>query len=347
MNPINKHIPLYKFEHEKLVLLNRNEIEILKGLYKVLNKKKFGEKIYRGEKYVELLNIQTGSNIKKYSEIREYQHSYFSSQLFIIGEKSKHFLKEKKEEIKKRSYLKNINDCSSKTFEYIFNKINEIHTKPIKDLNIDITYINNYIKREKKFYDFFRDRNNNIQKFKNISKINFSNKLAIRDYYLYYLHTLGKDGISENSFLKSTSFDYKKSKKFSNGIILYGWVKKPTSSYGISSRSFLKCIEKCKRLDLPIYTKDIFPHEKEISLKGGFFPHYIIGYENTIENYFVINNHIVNESKEIVKEFPDLIIKYGLPIDQSEFDQKVKKTKYRKYFIRTPEGKYIEKYCIE
>ena len=75
--------------------------------------------------------------------------------------------------------------------------------------------------------------------------------------------------------------------------------------------------------NFPIYNIGIFRNQKEITLKGGFFPQEILGFIDRSTNIFHLNPNIFN--------YPELInhmIKNGIPTDQSNFHEILSATNY-------------------
>lgn len=84
---------------------------------------------------------------------------------------------------------------------------------------------------------------------------------------------------------------------------------------------------------LPTYTKSFFPKQREILLKGGIFPHYMLGYINLENKEFELNTHFFSTPKT----FKEILIN-GFDIAQSSFHQKLKETDYESFFYIDPYG---------
>jgi hypothetical protein len=85
------------------------------------------------------------------------------------------------------------------------------------------------------------------------------------------------------------------------------------------------------------HSRHVLQRAVEITLKGGLLPHYIIGYfylENGVER-FELNPAIFKiEDSDWPLE--------GLPIDQTQFDERIRGTQFKKAFFVTPPGDYYE-----
>lgn len=79
-------------------------------------------------------------------------------------------------------------------------------------------------------------------------------------------------------------------------------------------------------IGLPIYEKSFFHYQKEVTLKGGLLPHYLLGYlhNKRSEKIFEINPAIFDVS--------DTWNGIELPVDQGTFHQRIKNTLFGRYF---------------
>lgn len=125
--------------------------------------------------------------------------------LFYIGSKAKSYIREKGNKVpeEKRDYLRNINDISLQTYTHIFEQISRIlnHEKKHIVVRKFIDEIEN-----NQFVEFFQNTDNLdvfLSHFDRQSPINEKEK--VRDYYLYLLHTFGRRGVGNKSFLVSSS----------------------------------------------------------------------------------------------------------------------------------------------
>ncbi len=233
--------------------------------------------------------------------------------LFSFGEKSKSYLKENiKKQIETNDFLDLIQDVSDEAFKKIFIKIRTVLTKKRKEVVINFKNLNPLFK------EYFC-RNENQNDFINkIGKFNFLDKFKVKNYYIRLLHTIGEMGnYNELSFCVSLSTELKVAEDFStkDGIILYYWLPKPLERFGTSIEIIHTSSEFILLKGLPIYFSDYYPKQKEFTLTGGLFPHYIIGYRKN--NLFVCNPHILNS----FQTFDDTFIDNGLEINQENLKQ--------------------------
>ena len=115
------------------------------------------------------------------------------SLVFYFGDKAKHYYRVDDNAAKELRWLARIEDISKESNQAIFDKIQKV-------LNEDRENIRQFAKENGDFYSFFQD---------NANRERFSNALPAigmqaRDYFLYLLHTAGKIGITDESFLVSS-----------------------------------------------------------------------------------------------------------------------------------------------
>jgi len=79
-----------------------------------------------------------------------------------------------------------------------------------------------------------------------------------------------------------------------------------------------------------VYSNNFYPKQNEVSIKGGLFPHFILGICNLEDNNFIVNPHVFKQSEKELEFAPQ----QGLIIDQSNFEKEIKKTGYAGYVTR-------------
>lgn len=264
--------------------------------------------IYRGESNLtELYGVDT-SNI-----------SLLQTYLFMIGEKGRAFCQK---------------DCSryGNVFEFIWDKFYNKVCKLRFDSSKTREKVRQFLDENSSIKDYFsNERNRGI--FLENGKKHEKEQRAVADYYLALLHTIGKSGNARNHFLSSsTDISVANDFKCKNGIILYGWVpQKGLKDKIISYEDIGKCNDMIRGLKLPVYQTPIYLKQKEICLKCGLMPHFIIGFQH--EDKFYINPNTLNS-------WEDNIVYDGLDINQKDFMDIFMKTNYKNLYIFL-DGKYI------
>lgn len=266
--------------------------------------------IYRGENEENLrrkLNINSTENIFE-------RLSYF---IFMVGDKARAYHLQNRDSIINEGNIYPIDSLDQDVFYMIFDKFyNVFHTSTNRE-NIDFREYNH------DFATFFQNRENrNIFLNKILEIQNDHDKLIVRDYYLSLLHKIGKVGLHYTSLFVSTTLDKEVSDHFAKvnvnsekSITFVGWFARKASGNGL-----------IKRYSLPVYNRGIYLNQREISMKGGILPHYLLGYIVHSTNEFFINPNFFTTNKEISS-----IVKDGLDIDQTNFIEVLRQTNYTGY----------------
>ena len=147
----------------------------------------------------------------------------------------------------------------------------------------------------------------------------------VSNYYISFLHTLGKYVLKKNSNRLSTSLDYRISREFSDkGIVFLAWIAQITPGYG--DQIVDEENETIKRLKLPYWEKSIHPEQKEVCIKYGLLPQYIWGILSTKTNEIIVNPALFTSGS--IKEHID----NGFDIDQRSFNYTLRDTEYKRFF---------------
>lgn len=255
--------------------------------------------------------------------------------LFLLGDKARHLHLDSN--ANDRGALTGLNDCSQKTFEYIFRRLQNICQGSMSQQVIEHT--------SRKFQNYFLD-DNNISNFFASAKRAFNDKslLKIRDYYLYLLHAAGSEGVRVETTLVSTSTNIEIAYQFSrlhrntkNKVVFHYFIPAPFYKLAIApwvSEHHQSIVVSCC---LPTYKPyGLFPHQNEVAVKGALFPHFIIGVELLDKKQFLVNSHAL----ELDEKHFDSITRSGFDIDQSSFAQRILDTAYLAYGQTDLDGNY-------
>lgn len=258
--------------------------------------------MYRGDSLksvCEKLNIDYSNIISNIPILLE--------RLFMVGEKGKR-------------YFQNLDGFEINNTEYyVFDKIMKYFEDSLKNKN---PFVAKFFERNKDLKEFFSNRDNKKEFVKIIAKLNNRDKLAVRNYYLILLHQLSAVNYKDKSHFVSTSSNYGIAKSFAESkkskadrIIIHCW--QPVS------------LERkiAQKYGLPTYKIYPYPYQREITILGGIFPHFIMGIEIEHSNKFYPNPNIFK--KDITKD----TFLYGLDIDQSNFDDVISSTNYKKMIV--------------
>ena len=216
--------------------------------------------------------------------------------LFLVGEKAKNFLK--KSEIVPHS-IKIINSVNIETATWIFESYRILSNGPI-DLN------------------FFK-----CQKNKQIFIDNLKDNEKLTDYYLFGLHTINSE-LLVNFVSTTTSPEVAFQRQIFDKLIVVLW--RPSEYihfFDFNKLASLK--DEIIKKKLPVLEDSFYPNEKEISFKGIILPHFIIGIHDLEANEFILNPAILDENPNWLKQ--------GFDIDQTNFMQFIKQTKYQRFLM--------------
>ena len=176
------------------------------------------------------------------------------------------------------------------------------------------------------FVDFFIDSNNKGIFTDNLVKLH---DVRAFDYYYAFVHTIGSKLQLGNSQL-SSSTSLKQAEKFQkNGIMIVGWIPETKKGFQLKSENINIVNDVLRKKDLPTYDISLYPEQKEICLKYGLLPHFIVGYR--IKNTFVINHNLINDLG--TGRLYNDIIDNGIKIDQTKFKDKLSRTALKHYYI--------------
>lgn len=290
--------------------------------------------IYRGDKKEKLYSI--------YGLEKDSSNEQFRDKLFILGAKANMFLTNLPviNEI-------NIDGTGNNVFNFIFKMLSNLLKRefPVGPIRNAIMGFRN---RETETIDFFCNNLNERRFIDIIERLSLSQQIIVRDYYLGLLHHISKSEYYPSSFLLSASIDFSQAYRFAwsrekkqsqNPLIIFGWI--PYKYEGVLSVPDSRILRKkldMKTIGLPVYEKSFFPYQKEVTLKGGLLPHYLLGYlhKNEEDEVFEINPTLF----EIDSSWNGV----ELPVDQSTFYQRIQNTMFGRYFTFESEDRYRQHY---
>ncbi len=233
----------------------------------------------------------------------------FAKLLFYYGDKSKYFW----EQLNGRDF--GLNEISNEIFIYIFEIFNEIGQNPIK------TGTKRFIDKNKKLFEFFKNDSNKNSFVKEIEKISNKEKLELRNYYFRVIHQLGETKFKNQSPIVSSSENNSIAKNiFSKNEIVISFWDFDFNNFSISNSN------------IPVFKGKPYKNQKEISVFGAIFPHYI--YSVKCRNEEIVNPAIF-ENLDI-----DEIILCGFNINQEEFKDKLEEETKFEFGIQSNNSRY-------
>lgn len=233
----------------------------------------------------------------------------FGERLFFFGEKSKYF------ELKRFKLKFRLNDESQREFKAIFNIFTTIESDSTPS---------EFYKNNKMIFDYF-DIKNKSKFLLNTKLLSNECKMFIRNYYFAILHQLENNDFKGESFLISSTSDFSQANNFAvgeEGIVINFWNWKSKENI-------------CNFKNLPYFNGVPFPNEKEVSIFGAIFPHYIYSFEHKGKLY--VNPNLNN------KHNFEVVLFAGFEIDQSNFKEKLKRMTAYEFYLEKDINKLEEK----
>jgi len=321
-----------EYVDQNLKPLLENELDSVVRFHEFLSEKdRNGDAllVYRGE---ELRNIKQ----RLFKDPSNVDHSEILEGAFYIGEKARS-LHINDNEIA-RDYLTGINDCSSETFYFIFDRmVNVLSSEKLKKVVRENT--------STQFREYFLEPSNRVAFVEKVLSVTDSTViLRVRDYYLYLLHVAGSDGVRVETTLISTSTDKNIARYFSkvhknirNKVIFHYYVPAPFFKLTVSPWLCSHYETSICELGLPRYkAHGLFPKQKEVCIKGALFPHFILGVELLDKRLFVVNPLSINLDCE---EY-ECVLHRGFNVDHSDFEKRMLETAYQSYAQTDLDGNF-------
>ncbi|MCC5883623.1 MAG: hypothetical protein JJU25_13425 [Halomonas sp.] len=244
---------------------------------------------------------------------------------FYFGDKARHFAVDVFDE--RRNFLTGINDCSDETLFFICDRINHVLEAPR-----GVSRIRENTSKE--FRQFFQNQNN---RHEFIHRINESytpeTKLKARDYYLYFLHIAGTAGVRQETMFVSTTTDKsialgfsRAGKRKTSRIVFHYFIPQPFHFHAIAPWVADHHQRIVYAIGLPTYkAAGLFPKQREVSVKGALFPHFILGIELVDDRKFIISSNFKEYGSRVDFE---RVARKGFMIDQSDFHNSIFDTGY-------------------
>jgi hypothetical protein len=244
----------------------------------------------------------------------------FANRLYLYGTKGRHFWREVAEQ--QQGTKSRLEDDSDAYLEEIFNMIGGLFTRRNFSPKVQ-QRTDQFQAREPETVNFFAQVSNQVIFIQALAALTYRERIRIRDYYLTLLHHLGESDYYPISFLVSTTSSWQVAQNFSktahqegNDMIFMGWVPHG-KGYTLSSYSFPHWRRRPDLLDhtgLPRYRSFFFPHQKEVTLKGAWFPQYILAYFHTTDG-----QPMAEVNPFLFEQLPANWIRDGLPVNQRRF----------------------------
>ena len=325
--------------HQLKILLSKLKLKNSKGKeLNATNKKLFNEFIddFCSAKNKTILYRGTES-------IPEYNTSIFDIEkfaniIFNIGLKSIYYTNDGSN---KKLFC--LNDCSEELFNSIFDKLNDkLCNRKFAALGT-IEKVSSFLNSNEDFYSYFKTEENREDFLSKTDNLDEEKKIKIKDYYLSLIHIIGRSMSGNNSYMISTSTKIKVAEKFKkDGIMIVSWIPiTERRNLIIKYNEVNKLNKEIEKMELPYYVTPPYIEQKEICVKCGLLPQYIIGY--SLDDSFIVNKHLLT-NLDMARDL-NSIINDGIKINQERINEILKETKYKRGFICI-DGYYLDWYKV-
>jgi hypothetical protein len=235
-----------------------------------------------------------------------------------------------------------INDTSPEVMKSLFHWIKDALTRPKHQAKIRLYCSVSF----RKYFTMERNEHNFISLTATLPD---DQRLGVRDYYLFFLHTIGHEGTHRNTPLVSTTVNRQVARNFSKGgrwgnnsyaCVIHYFIPRPFQNFAVMPWDNGGTGDVVHSLGLPsIPLKGIFPNQEEVCVKGALLPRFILGVADLEMKRFIPNPHLFSSGSS----FED-ICRFGVNIDQCRFMDTIFETGYSGYITTDLQGSFSEQY---
>lgn len=319
---MNKCLPIYfALSNSKLVKENSEvptqaELLMLWEFLNMLIGSRYSTFIMRGE---------SNENLKAQYNCGIEMPELLAQCIFMAGEKGRICWNAKK-------YL-DPDNTSPENFESICKALKKDIVDGCKGCSSRTHLMQNFYSRNQKFCNDFEYIDNLVSIY---GQLSINDRKRVNLYYLSIAHTINSHKYKRASSFVSTTTNSHVANQFTNDATIYGWVPRIQMQKRKNSIEYV-ITQNCshvKQLGLPYCETPVYPEQKEIALRCGILPHFIIGFK--VGRYFYVNPAILRsmDKMEELDTFRKLcafkrhIICNGLEVDQTNFEEFCRKTNF-------------------
>ena len=173
-------------------------------------------------------------------------------------------------------------------------------------------------------------------------KLNHSDRRAANLHYLSLSHTINSLKYRRASGFISTTTNAQVADHFTEDVMIYGWVPRVTDTVRYVGRTIDNVVvgnsKSLKQMGLPYPDTPVYPDQKEISIRCGLLPHFIIGFSAGRD--FYVNPAIfpaIDRMHELTSFralscYKRHLQQWGLEVNQEGFEDFIRKTGFSRYF---------------
>lgn len=199
--------------------------------------------------------------------------------------------------------------------------------------------LNEFVERNTAFCSALEDIPKIASAYRTLSD---RDKIVANLNYLSISHTINSLKYKDASGFVSATTEPRVAARFAADAMIYGWVPKNERDGIIRGRTIdyvAACSdETLKRMGLPYPETAVYPEQREVSVRCGLLPHFIIGF--TVGDAFYVNPaifstidrmHELRSFRELSRFKRDIQL-FGMDVGQEHFEDFLRRTGYRRYF---------------
>lgn len=336
--------------------LDANDRKLLERFIDKYHRDKSKVTVYRGTSKVSMYGVDL-DNITELSQ-----------KLFMLGVKANRYALFD-------DWKFGINDVSDDVFAKLFDCLHEIFTSSAEPEGYPSR--KKFLQENTGIKEFFGSPDNKVRFLEKIGGL--ACKADVKDYYVALLHAFDAGRQFPACYMISTSTNYEAAQRFlkvkkanskkgrkansKKGILIISWVLSSVKDRVLKYQDLNECNKQIEGLDLPVYKSSPFPKQKEMCIKAIIPPQFVLGYIHAGKKIFIPNPHLIKEMRslpplsdegsgsadredvyrEIIEsECIGHIITEGISIDQSTFEEILRKSKFKRYGSIGTDGEYKE-----
>lgn len=324
---MSSFIPIYNALHWRKLKnhddedLPQEDVLKLWGFYNMMKWTRGCSFVMRGESNGNLMD-QFGTDASNPALLAKY--------LFMTGEKGRICWENRK-------YL-DPDDTRKENFEAICNALARYIREGCRGESGRAKMMRDFNNRNEAFCGAFKNIDDIVSRYEPLKE---KDKRRANLYYLAIAHTINSCEYRKSSSMVSTTKDRSVAEKFTADVCIYGWVPRVAISHARMKTIDVvdtKEITFLKRKGLPYFESPVYPDQKEVVLRCGFLPHFIIGF--MVGSRFYVNPAIsrsIDRMQEMrsfqeLNEFKNQLIMYGLDVDQRNFEEFCRMTNFKRYY---------------
>ena len=324
-----------KLLNDEGIKLSQDELLKLWDFYQMMVGSTLSTFILRGD---------SNENLRSQFDTDTHNPALLAKYLFMVGEKGRMCWNNKE--------FLNPDDVTQENFRKICLALRRYIKEGRKGHTGRAEMMRDFCNINKQFCQALENIDDVVERF---AKLRLQTRRSVNLYYLSMAHTINSIGYKQASTFVSATTSAEVAAEFIDDICIYGWV--PREHVGINNAQYrtidyviTKCEPAVKRSGMPCCGTPVYPGQKEISLRCGFLPHFIIGFK--VKNNFYVNPAVFSSMEKLqsMKTFKQLcdfksrLLRYGLEIDQSNFEEFCRLTNFIRYY--TYDGIKYEVHCL-